>query len=99
MELIRGAKGFGFSIRGGQDFGLPVYILKVTEDGPARADGRIQVGGVDDCDDDDDDGDDGDGDGDDDDDGENYDSIIVIGEYDDDDDDDDVTIMAIGDVF
>ena len=34
---------FGFSIRGGQEFAIPLYILKVAEDGPAAQDGRMQV--------------------------------------------------------
>ena len=34
---------FGFSIRGGQEFSIPLYILKVAENGPAAQDGRMQV--------------------------------------------------------
>lgn len=36
VELIRGPKGFGFSIRGGADFnGMPLFVLRVAADGPA----------------------------------------------------------------
>jgi atrophin-1 interacting protein 3 (BAI1-associated protein 1) len=36
VELIRGPKGFGFSIRGGAEFnGMPLFILRVAPDGPA----------------------------------------------------------------
>ena len=36
VELIRGPKGFGFSIRGGAEFnGMPLFILRVANDGPA----------------------------------------------------------------
>lgn len=37
VELIRGNKGFGFSIRGGQEFGLPLFILRIAPDGPANS--------------------------------------------------------------
>ena len=36
VELIRGPKGFGFSIRGGAEFnGMPLFILRIAADGPA----------------------------------------------------------------
>lgn len=45
VELTRGAKGFGFSIRGGMEFGeMPLFILRIAEDGPAAFDGRLRVG-------------------------------------------------------
>ncbi|KAJ1345481.1 hypothetical protein KIN20_000027 [Parelaphostrongylus tenuis] len=45
VELERGARGFGFSIRGGQEFGaMPLFVLRIAEDGPAAIDGRLQVG-------------------------------------------------------
>uniref|UniRef100_A0A1I7ZL90 Membrane-associated guanylate kinase, WW and PDZ domain-containing protein 1-like n=1 Tax=Steinernema glaseri TaxID=37863 RepID=A0A1I7ZL90_9BILA len=45
VELPRGAKGFGFSIRGGVEFGeMPLYILRIADDGPAAQDGRLCVG-------------------------------------------------------
>ena len=34
---------FGFSIRGGREFSIPLYILKVAEDGPADVDGQMTV--------------------------------------------------------
>ena len=45
VELERGSRGFGFSIRGGQEFGsMPLFVLRIAEDGPAAADGRLRVG-------------------------------------------------------
>ena len=36
VELTRGPRGFGFSIRGGAEFnGMPLFILKIAMDGPA----------------------------------------------------------------
>ncbi len=36
--------GFGFSIRGGKEFHIPLYVLKLADMGPAMLDGRLQVG-------------------------------------------------------
>ncbi len=36
--------GFGFSIRGGKEFNIPLFVLKLAENGPAAVDGRLQVG-------------------------------------------------------
>ncbi|KJH43886.1 PDZ/DHR/GLGF domain protein [Dictyocaulus viviparus] len=45
VELERGVRGFGFSIRGGQEFGaMPLFVLRIAEDGPAAIDGRLRVG-------------------------------------------------------
>ncbi|CAI4227941.1 unnamed protein product [Auanema sp. JU1783] len=45
VELERGTRGFGFSIRGGQEFGaMPLFVLRIAEDGPAAHDGRLKVG-------------------------------------------------------
>uniref|UniRef100_A0A915PF53 Uncharacterized protein n=1 Tax=Setaria digitata TaxID=48799 RepID=A0A915PF53_9BILA len=45
VELHRGPKGFGFSIRGGQEFdSMPLFVLRIAEDGPAALDGRLRVG-------------------------------------------------------
>uniref|UniRef100_A0A7E4VDH1 WW domain-containing protein n=1 Tax=Panagrellus redivivus TaxID=6233 RepID=A0A7E4VDH1_PANRE len=45
VELPRGIKGFGFSIRGGWEFEqMPLRILKIAEDGPAAANGNLRVG-------------------------------------------------------
>jgi len=36
VELMRGPRGFGFSIRGGVEFdGMPLFILRIAPDGPA----------------------------------------------------------------
>lgn len=34
---------FGFSIRGGREFSIPLFILKLAENGPAARDGRMKV--------------------------------------------------------
>ncbi|XP_059092115.1 membrane-associated guanylate kinase, WW and PDZ domain-containing protein 2-like isoform X2 [Tigriopus californicus] len=45
VELQRGARGFGFSIRGGREFhSMPLFVLRIAVDGPAAADGRLRVG-------------------------------------------------------
>jgi len=45
VELRRGARGFGFSIRGGREFhNMPLFVLRIAVDGPAAADGRLRVG-------------------------------------------------------
>ncbi|XP_031421914.1 membrane-associated guanylate kinase, WW and PDZ domain-containing protein 3a isoform X2 [Clupea harengus] len=44
VELRRGSRGFGFSLRGGQEYNMGLYILRLAEDGPALKDGRIHVG-------------------------------------------------------
>lgn len=36
--------GFGFSIRGGKEFNIPLFVLKLADMGPAQLDGRLQVG-------------------------------------------------------
>jgi len=38
------AQGFGFSIRGGKEFNIPLFVLKIAENGPAYLDGRLRVG-------------------------------------------------------
>lgn len=36
VELLRGSRGFGFSIRGGREFNnMPLYVLRIAEDGAA----------------------------------------------------------------
>ena len=43
VELQRGARGFGFSIRGGREFhSMPLFVLRIAVDGPAAADGRLR---------------------------------------------------------
>ncbi|KAK7916720.1 hypothetical protein WMY93_012481 [Mugilogobius chulae] len=44
IELERGPRGFGFSLRGGTEYNMGLYILRLAEDGPAQLDGRIHVG-------------------------------------------------------
>ena len=45
VELQRGARGFGFSIRGGREFhSMPLFVLRIAADGAAAADGRLRVG-------------------------------------------------------
>lgn len=52
VELIRGMKGFGFSIRGGAEFnGVPLFVLRIAPDGPAYSllntgDEIIEINGV-----------------------------------------------------
>ena len=36
--------GFGFSIRGGKEFNIPIFVLKLADAGPASLDGRLRVG-------------------------------------------------------
>lgn len=43
VELERGPRGFGFSLRGGTEYNMGLYILRLAEDGPAQLDGRIHV--------------------------------------------------------
>lgn len=44
IELQRGARGFGFSIRGGREFNnMPLFILKIADGGSAHVDGRLRV--------------------------------------------------------
>jgi atrophin-1 interacting protein 3 (BAI1-associated protein 1) len=38
------SNGFGFSIRGGREFNIPLFVLKLADQGPAALDGRLQVG-------------------------------------------------------
>merc|ERR1719481_10932 len=45
VELQRGQRGFGFSIRGGREFhSMPLFVLRMAVDGPAAMDGRLRVG-------------------------------------------------------
>ena len=44
VELHRGSRGFGFSIRGGQEFNsMPLYVLRIADGGAADLDGRLRV--------------------------------------------------------
>ncbi|CAL4060667.1 unnamed protein product, partial [Meganyctiphanes norvegica] len=45
VELARGTRGFGFSIRGGREFhNMPLFVLRIAENGPAAEDGKLKVG-------------------------------------------------------
>ncbi|OON14080.1 PDZ/DHR/GLGF domain protein, partial [Opisthorchis viverrini] len=45
VNLTKGAEGFGFSIRGGIDFGrIPLFVFRIADGGPTSMDGRIQIG-------------------------------------------------------
>ncbi|XP_035230067.1 membrane-associated guanylate kinase, WW and PDZ domain-containing protein 1-like [Stegodyphus dumicola] len=45
IELHRGTRGFGFSIRGGKEFqNMPLFVLRIAENGPAHQDGKLLVG-------------------------------------------------------
>ncbi|XP_066948351.1 membrane-associated guanylate kinase, WW and PDZ domain-containing protein 1-like isoform X23 [Macrobrachium rosenbergii] len=45
VELQRGKRGFGFSIRGGREFhNMPLFVLRIAENGPAAEDGKLKVG-------------------------------------------------------
>lgn len=48
VEIIlqRNRQGYGFSIRGGQEYrNSPLYVLRIAEGGAAAIDGRLQVSG------------------------------------------------------
>ena len=47
VELHRGSRGFGFSIRGGKEFNnMPLFVLRVADGGAADVDRRLRVGGA-----------------------------------------------------
>ena len=44
VDLSRGTRGFGFSIRGGREFhNMPLFVLRIAENGSAAQDGRLRV--------------------------------------------------------
>ena len=44
IELLKSSRGFGFSIRGGREFNnMPLYVLRIAEEGAAYMDQRLQV--------------------------------------------------------
>lgn len=43
VELDRGQQGYGFSIRGGRELNLPIFVLRMADGGPAERDGRLRV--------------------------------------------------------
>ncbi|KAM8929982.1 membrane-associated guanylate kinase, WW and PDZ domain-containing protein 1 isoform 2-T2 [Pelodytes ibericus] len=44
VELDRGLKGFGFSLRGGREYNMNLYVLRLAEEGPAERCGKMRVG-------------------------------------------------------
>ncbi|XP_063282886.1 membrane-associated guanylate kinase, WW and PDZ domain-containing protein 1 isoform X4 [Pelobates fuscus] len=44
VELDRGVKGFGFSLRGGREYNMNLYVLRLAEEGPAERCGKMRVG-------------------------------------------------------
>lgn len=44
VELEKSAKGFGFSIRGGREYKMDLFVLRLADDGPAVRNGRMRVG-------------------------------------------------------
>lgn len=43
IEIKRDNSGFGFSIRGGAEYGTPLYVLRIAPGGAAEKDGRLRV--------------------------------------------------------
>ncbi|TNN09569.1 Membrane-associated guanylate kinase, WW and PDZ domain-containing protein [Schistosoma japonicum] len=44
VTLFRGSRGFGFSIRGGQEFNrMPLVVLRIADGGAAQLDGQLKV--------------------------------------------------------
>ncbi|XP_062853005.1 membrane-associated guanylate kinase, WW and PDZ domain-containing protein 2a isoform X2 [Trichomycterus rosablanca] len=43
-QLEKSSKGFGFSIRGGREYKMDLFILRLADDGPAVRNGRMRVG-------------------------------------------------------
>ncbi|CAN0191030.1 unnamed protein product [Lampetra planeri] len=44
VDLEKGLKGFGFSLRGGHEYNMDLFILRLAEDGPAIRTGKLRVG-------------------------------------------------------
>ncbi|XP_074473235.1 membrane-associated guanylate kinase, WW and PDZ domain-containing protein 1b isoform X10 [Sebastes fasciatus] len=43
-DLERDNKGFGFSLRGGREYNMDLYVLRLAEDGAAVRNGKMRVG-------------------------------------------------------
>lgn len=43
MDLDRGPSGFGFSLRGGSEYNMGLYVLGLMERGPASRSMKMQV--------------------------------------------------------
>lgn len=46
VELEKSVKGFGFSIRGGREYKMDLFVLRLAEDGPAIRNGRMRVSDI-----------------------------------------------------
>uniref|UniRef100_A0A3Q2E266 Membrane associated guanylate kinase, WW and PDZ domain containing 1a n=1 Tax=Cyprinodon variegatus TaxID=28743 RepID=A0A3Q2E266_CYPVA len=44
VDLERDSKGFGFSLRGGREYNMDLYVLRLAEDGAAVRNGKMRVG-------------------------------------------------------
>ncbi|XP_067268968.1 membrane-associated guanylate kinase, WW and PDZ domain-containing protein 1 isoform X2 [Pseudorasbora parva] len=44
VDLERESKGFGFSLRGGKEYNMDLYVLRLAEDGAAVRNGKMRVG-------------------------------------------------------
>lgn len=43
VDLERDNKGFGFSLRGGWEYNMDLYVLRLAEDGAAVRNGKMRV--------------------------------------------------------
>ena len=43
VDLDRDSKGFGFSLRGGREYNMDLYVLRLAEDGAAVRNGKMRV--------------------------------------------------------
>ncbi|KAM6977278.1 membrane-associated guanylate kinase, WW and PDZ domain-containing protein 1-like [Aplochiton taeniatus] len=44
VDLERDSKGFGFSLRGGREYSMDLYVLRLAEEGAAVRNGKMRVG-------------------------------------------------------
>ncbi|XP_010779050.1 membrane-associated guanylate kinase, WW and PDZ domain-containing protein 1 isoform X2 [Notothenia coriiceps] len=44
VDLERDGKGFGFSLRGGREYSMDLYVLRLAEEGAAVRNGKMRVG-------------------------------------------------------
>uniref|UniRef100_A0A671NIZ1 Membrane-associated guanylate kinase, WW and PDZ domain-containing protein 1 n=1 Tax=Sinocyclocheilus anshuiensis TaxID=1608454 RepID=A0A671NIZ1_9TELE len=44
VDMERESKGFGFSLRGGKEYNMDLYVLRLAEDGAATKNGKMKVG-------------------------------------------------------
>ncbi|XP_062842988.1 membrane-associated guanylate kinase, WW and PDZ domain-containing protein 1b isoform X7 [Trichomycterus rosablanca] len=44
VDLERDSKGFGFSLRGGREYNMDLYVLRLAEEGAALRSGKMRVG-------------------------------------------------------